>query len=419
MLSQIIKMVETAQGSHAPIERLTDQISAVFVPIVLILSVLAFVVWAALGNPLLGLLSFVGILVIACPCALGLATPTAIIVGVGKAAEKGILVKNAESLEKLRAVNFIVLDKTGTLTKGAPTVTQIKAVGSVKESNALQILASLESSSEHPLAVAIVEKAQVDKITLLDVSNFKTITGQGLQGKVNKTLYYAGNLKLIESLGLKVDTDIIESFAGVGATPIMLASTKDILLYLGISDTLKDEAVQAIQDLHKLGIKVAMLTGDHKLTAQYIGKTVGIDRILAEVMPADKAEEVKKLQQEGYKVAMVGDGVNDAPALATADVGIAMGTGTDVAIESAGLTLLGGNLERLPQAIRLARATFRVIKQNLFWAFFYNIVGIPIAAGILYPLYGLMLNPGIAGAAMAFSSVSVVANSLRLKASRL
>lgn len=414
MLAQIIKMVESAQGSHAPIERLTDQISAIFVPIVLILSVLVFILWTALGNPLLGLLSFVGILVIACPCALGLATPTAIIVGVGKAAQKGILVKNAESLEKLRAVDFIVLDKTGTLTKGQPTVSSI-----LPSDTHFPVLASLENMSEHPLAQAIVDKAKRDKVKLLEVTYFKAIPGQGLEGKIDNTIYYAGNVKLIESLGLSIDHTIIKKFASEGATPIILATKKSIMMYLGISDTLKDESVQAIKDLHALGIKVAMLTGDHKLTAEHIGKQVGIDRVLAEVLPGDKADEIKKLQTEGYRVAMVGDGVNDAPALATADVGIAMGTGTDVAIESAGLTLLGGNLERLPQAIRLSRLTFRVIKQNLFWAFFYNIIGIPIAAGILYPLYGLMLNPGIAGAAMAFSSVSVVANSLRLKAIRL
>ena len=414
MLSQIIKMVENAQGSHAPIERLTDQISAIFVPIVLVLSVLVFIIWTVLGNPLLGLLSFVGILVIACPCALGLATPTAIIVGVGKAAEKGILVKNAEALEKLRAVDYIILDKTGTLTKGEPTLTRISPTNS-----SLQIIASLESNSEHPLSKAIVERAQSNKTSLLPVSDFKSLPGQGLRGKIDKVLYYAGNLKLISSLGIKVDNDILESFAEAGATPIILATSKEIIMYLGISDTLKDESIQAIKDLHKLGLKVAMLTGDHHLTAMHIGKQVGIDKVIAEVMPGDKASEVTKLQKEGYKVAMVGDGVNDAPALATADVGIAMGTGTDVAIESAGITLLGGNLERLPQAIKLSRLTFRVIKQNLFWAFAYNIVGIPIAAGILYPIYGIMLNPGIAGAAMAFSSVSVVTNSLRLKASRI
>jgi Cu+-exporting ATPase len=418
MLSQIIKMVETAQGSHAPIERLTDQISAVFVPIILVLSILVFIVWAALGNPLLGLLSFVGILVIACPCALGLATPTAIIVGVGKAAEKGILVKNAESLEKLRSIDYIVLDKTGTLTKGTPSVTHHKVVSSGKE-NPMQVLASLESQSEHPLAQAIVQHTKDQNVELVSVTNFAAISGQGLQGKVGKTLYFAGNTKLITELGLQVDKTILEEFAREGATPIMLADKKQILAYLGVSDTLKDESVQAIKDLHKLGLKVAMLTGDHKLTAEHIGKKVGIDRVFAEVLPGEKADHIKDLQTKGYKVAMVGDGVNDAPSLATADVGIAMGTGTDVAIESAGLTLLGGNLSRLPQAIKLARLTFRVIKQNLFWAFAYNIVGIPIAAGLLYPLYGIMLNPGIAGAAMAFSSVSVVANSLRLKASRI
>lgn len=415
ILSQIIKMVESAQGSHAPIEKLTDRISAVFVPIVLVLSVLVLLFWTVLGNPLLGLLSFVGILVIACPCALGLATPTAIIVGVGKAAGLGILVKNAESLEKLRNIDYLVLDKTGTLTKGKPAVTSLSAPGNKSEKSALQILASLEANSEHPLAQAIVDRAKNDKIKLLDVSSFKAIPGQGLQGKINQQLYFGGNVKLIESLGLKIDQNIIRGFAEVGATPIILSTTKEILLYLGISDTVKDESVSVVKDLHKLGIKVAMLTGDHKLAAEHIAKQVGIDRFIAEVMPADKAGEVKKLQNEGYKVAMVGDGVNDAPALATADVGIAMGTGTDVAIESAGLTLLGGNLVRLPESIKLARLTFRVIKQNLFWAFAYNIIGIPIAAGILYPLYGIMLNPGIAGAAMAFSSVSVVTNSLRLK----
>ena len=416
MLSQIIKMVETAQGSHAPIEKLTDKISSVFVPIVLILSILVFIVWTILDNPLLGLLSFVGILVIACPCALGLATPTAIIVAVGRAAQNGILIKNAESLEKLRSVDYIVLDKTGTLTKGEPTVTQIVPVGARRGSPvSFQVLASLESQSEHPIALAIVAKAKEEKVKIFDVSDFKAIPGQGLQGKIGTALYFAGNTKLIKSLGLSVDAAITANFARVGATPIILATRQQIIMYLGISDTLKDEAVKAIDDLHKLGIKVAMLTGDHKLTANHIGKSVGIDRIFAEVMPGDKADQVKQLQNEGYRVAMVGDGVNDAPALATADVGIAMGTGTDIAIESAGLTLLGGNLAKLPQAIRLSRLTFRIIKQNLFWAFAYNVIGIPIAAGILYPLYGILLNPGIAGAAMAFSSVSVVANSLRLR----
>lgn len=417
VLSQIIKMVETAQGSHAPIEKLTDRISAIFVPVVLAVSVLVLILWSLLGNPLIGLLSFVGILVIACPCALGLATPTAIIVGVGKAAELGILVKNAESLEKLRSVDYVVLDKTGTLTKGQPTVTNIYPAGAN-----LAILASLEKLSEHPLASAIVARAESEHLSLLPVSNFKTLPGQGLQGKIGGTLYYAGNLQLMEHLKLKYDQKIIEEFAKVGATPITLATKDKIVMYLGISDTLKDESAATVHALHQLGVKVAMLTGDHQLTAEHIGKSVGIDEIFAEVLPGEKAAIIKQIQNRTPRpggVAMVGDGVNDAPALATADVGIAMGTGTDVAIESAGITLLGGNLVRLPQAIKLSRLTFRVIKQNLFWAFAYNVISIPIAAGILYPLYGIMLNPGIAGAAMAFSSVSVVTNSLRLKAAKL
>lgn len=407
VLSQIIQMVENAQRSQAPIERLTDRISSIFVPVVLALAILAFVIWSILGNPLLGLLSFVGILVIACPCALGLATPTAIIVGVGRAAEQGILVKNAEELEKLCQVDYVVLDKTGTLTKGTPTLTHI-----YPENSDLQLIYSLEKESEHPLATAIVDRAQQQNLQPLPVTSFTAIAGQGVKGKIGKTEYYAGNAKLMTELGLQVDPQIIAKFAREGATPLMLANKKTILAYLGVSDTLKDESAQAIKDLHQLGIRVAMLTGDHQLTAEHIASQVGIDRVFAEVLPADKASHIKKLQAEGHRVAMVGDGVNDAPALATADVGIAMGTGTDVAIESAGLTLLGGNLARLPQSVRLARATYRVIKQNLFWAFIYNIIGIPIAALAL-------LSPAIAGSAMAFSSFSVVTNSLRLRRIKL
>jgi Cu2+-exporting ATPase/Cu+-exporting ATPase len=418
VLSQIIKMVEAAQGSHAPIERLTDQISAIFVPIVLVLSVLTFIIWTVLGNPLLGLLSFVGILVIACPCALGLATPTAIIVAVGKAASIGILIKNAEAIEKLRSIDYVVLDKTGTLTKGTPQVSSINlASKKMSEDQAINVLASLENNSEHPLAQAIIEYAKLDSFAR--VSEFTAHPGLGVQGKVSKQAYYAGNLKYISSLGLEVDTQLMSEMASRGETPVMLATTKEIILYIGISDTLKDESVKVVKDLHRLGIKVAMLTGDHPETAAYIARQVGIDKVIAGVLPAGKASEIKELQKLGHKVAMVGDGVNDAPALASSDVGIAMGTGTDVAIESAGITLLGGNLSRLPQAIKLSRLTFRVVKQNLFWAFAYNIIGIPVAAGLLYPLYGILLNPAFAGAAMAFSSVSVVTNSLRLKASRI
>jgi len=427
MLSQIIKMVEEAQGSKAPIERMADQISAIFVPIVLVIAIVILFLWLLVGSQFmpfsqaltLGILSLVGILVIACPCAMGLATPTAIIVGVGKAAQNGILIKNAESLEKFNSINFVVMDKTGTITKGAPEVTDIQAVGSHSEKQILQLLASLENHSEHPLALAIVEKAKEKKLNLHKVKDFEAIEGKGLKGVINGTQYFAGNLKLAADLKIAVDEEIINAFASQGKTPVVFIVKKKVAGYIGIADTIKDDAKEAVQLLHKQGIKVAMLTGDNRRTAQYIGKQVGIDKVIAEVLPGDKAKEIQKLQKEGYKVAMVGDGINDAPALATADVGIAMGTGTDVAIESAGITLLGGHISKLPKAVTLARATMSIIKQNLFWAFFYNTLGIPIAAGVLYPFFGILLNPAIAGAAMGFSSVSVVANSLRLKTKQI
>ncbi len=409
MLSQIIKMVENAQGSKAPIEGVADKISSIFVPTVLVLALLVFIVWAAaVGNFTLGLICFVGILVIACPCAMGLATPTAVIVGVGKAAENGILIKNAESLEKFDSVNFVVMDKTGTITKGQPEVTDI-------EGNNLQILASLENLSEHPLAKAVVEKAKVENVNIVKVDNFQAIEGKGLKGSIDNVEYYAGNLKLATDLSLNIDEEKIAGLTNQGKTPIILMTKSDVLDYVGIADTIKDDAKETVEKLHRLGIKVAMLTGDNKNTANYIAKQVGIDKVFAEVLPGDKAKSIQELQKEGYKVAMVGDGINDAPALATADVGVAMGTGTDVAIESAGITLLGGQISKLPKAVKLAKATMRTIKQNLFWAFFYNIVGIPIAAGLLYPIWGILLSPAIAGGAMALSSVFVVGNSLLLK----
>lgn len=423
MLSQIIKMVEEAQGSKAPIERLADKVSAVFVPVVLVFAVVILLLWLLVGPQFmpfsqavtLGFLSFVGILVIACPCAMGLATPTAVIVGVGKAAQHGILIKNAESLEKSSAVNFVVMDKTGTLTKGKPEVTDITVTGALSETDVLQLLAALESHSEHPLAQAIVDKAKLQKLSLSEVTDFAAIEGKGLRGTIKNKKYFAGNQKLAADLSVSVDTTIVDSFASQGKTPIMLILEKEVLAYVAIADTIKDDAPQVITELHTQNIKVAMLTGDTRQTAEHIARQIGIDRVIAEVLPADKAAEIKKLQSEGYRVAMVGDGINDAPALATADVGIAMGTGTDAAIESAGITLLGGQISKLPRAIALARATMRTIKQNLFWAFFYNVIGIPIAAGLLYPFFGILLNPALAGAAMAFSSVSVVLNALRLK----
>lgn len=427
MLSQIIALVENAQGSKAPIERIADRISAVFVPVVLVGAVVVFGVWILIGPQFipyseafsLGLLSFVGILVIACPCAMGLATPTAVIVGVGKAAESGILIKNAENLEKSNSINYVVLDKTGTITTGAPVVTDVIPVSEYKKTDVLRLIASLENHSEHPLAHAVVDKAKDQKIALLPVTNFAALEGKGVSGEIDGKKYRAGNLMLASEESVAVDASVVHALTSEGKTPVILMKDTSVIAYFGIADTLKAGAVEAIARLHKLGIQVAMLTGDHRQTARYIGKKAGIDQVIAEVLPADKAHEVEKLKKQGHRVAMVGDGVNDAPALATADVGIAMGTGTDVAIESAGITLLGGNIEKLPQAFVLARTTMSVIKQNLFWAFFYNVVGIPIAAGILYPLLGIMLNPGIAGAAMAFSSVSVVLNSLRLKTMRI
>jgi Cu2+-exporting ATPase/Cu+-exporting ATPase len=426
LLASIIKMVEEAQGSRAPIQKLADQISGVFVPVVLIISVLTLIVWLAVGSQFMpfnealtyGLLCFVGILVIACPCALGLATPTAIIVGVGKGAQNGILIKNAESLEKLHKVNTIVVDKTGTITKGKPEVTDILPSyddESLDGVEILKLIASLEKNSEHPLAEAIKEKAKSMDIQLAKVEDFEIIEGKGLKGTIGGKMYYAGNLKLMDDLSLDYDKDLIDKLSKQGKTPVLFTDDKKVLATIAISDTIKESSADAVARLHKLGIKVVMLTGDNKNTAKYIADLVGIDKVFAEVLPSEKADKVRELQAEGLVVAMAGDGVNDAPALAQSDVGIAMGTGTDVAIESADITLLAGDISKIPQAIRLSKLTMRTIKQNLFWAFIYNVIGIPLAAGLLFPIWGILLNPVFAGLAMAFSSVSVVTNSLRLK----
>jgi Cu+-exporting ATPase len=426
LLANIVKMVEEAQGSRAPIQKLADQISAVFVPIVLVIAVVTLLAWMIIGGTFMpfnialsyGLLCFVGVLVIACPCALGLATPTAIIVGVGKGAQSGILIKNAESLEKLHKVNTIVVDKTGTITKGKPEVTDIiptDSKDSIDISNLLRLLASLEKNSEHPLAMAIIEKAKSMNITLSKVNNFENIEGKGLRGEIDGKLYYAGNLKLMNDLGIKYDMSLIDSLSKQGKTPVLFADVNRVVATIAISDTIKESSADAVARLHKLGIKVVMLTGDNTNTAKYIADLVGIDKVFAEVLPAEKADKIKELQAEGLIVAMAGDGVNDAPALAQSDVGIAMGTGTDVAIESADITLLAGDISKIPQAITLSKATMRTIKENLFWAFIYNIIGIPLAAGLLFPVFGILLNPVFAGLAMALSSVSVVSNSLRLR----
>ena len=426
-LSQIIRMVEDAQGSKAPIQALADKISSVFVPVVLVLAVIALDLWLLIGTPYLGfsqalsygLVSFVGILVIACPCALGLATPTAIIVGVGKGAREGILVKDAATLEKLHKVTTVVVDKTGTLTRGKPELVSIKNISEKSESDIISVLAGLENKSEHPIAHAIVSSAKERKIDIPTVTGFEAIKGKGVKGLIDGVEYFAGNTKLIQDLGLSFDTESITKETTEGKTPVLLATKEKLLGVFMVADAIKPEAIEAVKNLHKLGIKVVMLTGDNKNTARYIADQVGIDEVVAEVMPADKLAKIKELQSKGYVVAMAGDGVNDAPALAQADVGIAMATGTDVAIESAGITLLHGDVSKIVKAIRLSKLTMRGIKQNLFWAFIYNIVGIPLASGIFFPFFGWLLSPVFAGFAMAMSSVSVVTNSLRLKVKKL
>jgi len=427
LLAQIIKMVEDAQGSKAPIQALADKISAIFVPIVLIIAFLSLGAWLIIGSQYLGfsqalsfgLVSFVGILVIACPCALGLATPTAIIVGVGKGAKEGILIKDAATLEKLHKVNTVVVDKTGTITKGKPTLVDIQNFSNLKDDELVSILASLEKKSEHPIAHAIVNYAQEKNISISDVSNFEGIQGKGLKGKIKDTEYFVGNAKLVSDLKISFDANKLDEFTSQGKTPVILATNEKVLGFVMVADEIKTESVEAIKNLHALGIKVVMLTGDDQKAAKYIGSLVGIDDVVAHVLPQDKLEKIKELQSQGRIVAMAGDGVNDAPALAQADVGIAMGTGTDVAIESAGITLLGGDISKLVKAIKLSKITMRGIKQNLFWAFVYNIVGIPLATGAFYPIFGWLLNPIFAGLAMAMSSVSVVSNSLRIKAKKL
>ena len=427
MLFQIVKMVEEAQGSKAPIEKLADQVSALFVPVVVVLASAALLVWMLVGQMFLpfsqaislGVLSFVGTLVIACPCALGLATPTAVIVGVGKAAQNGILIKNAESLQKLHSINYVVMDKTGTLTKGKPAVTDIVPVGNMAETEILHLMYSLEKHSEHPLAHAIVETAEAQNLTASTVENFVALEGKGLKGKILEKQYYVGNTTLAKDLGITVDGSELKTLTAEGKTLVLLMSKNQLLAYVAIADVIKESAQTTVKKLHSMGIKVAMFTGDNTRTAGYIAEQLGIDTVIGELLPQDKLDEIRKLQEGGYSVAMVGDGINDAPALAVADVGIAMGTGTDVAIESAGVTLLGGSISKLPKVFALSKATMTTIKQNLFWAFAYNVVLIPVAMGALYPINGWLLNPMLAGAAMAFSSVSVVLNALRLRWVRL
>ena len=427
LLAHIINMVEEAQGSKAPIQALADKISSIFVPVVLVLAFVSLGAWLIIGTPHLGfaqalsfgLVSFVGILVIACPCALGLATPTAIIVGVGKGAKEGILIKDAATLEKLNKVNTIVLDKTGTLTRGKPEVVSVKNYLGKDDNVIVAILTALEKKSEHPIAHAIIMYAELKSVSLPTVSSFEALKGKGLRGMIDGVEYFAGNARLITDLHHVIDVQSLEKETMSGNTPVFLATKEKLLALVMVADKLKENAKDAVDQLHKLGIQVVMLTGDDKNTAAYIAKQVGIGEVIAEVTPEDKLNTVKKYQAQGRIVAMAGDGVNDAPALAQADVGIAMATGTDVAIETAGIALLGGDISKLVKAIKLSKITMRGIKQNLFWAFIYNIVGIPLAGGLFYPIFGWLLNPVFAGLAMAFSSVSVVSNSLRIKAKKL
>lgn len=422
MLSSIIKMVENAQGSKAPIEALADRVSSIFVPTVLAIAFTTLVLWIIIGIPILGqslaisygLLSFVGILVIACPCALGLATPTAIIVGVGKGATHGILIKDAESLEKLSKVDTIVLDKTGTITKGKPEVTNIIILDPVyKKTDITKIAASLEVLSEHPLGLAIKDYALSQNITLDKVDDFIAIEGIGIKGKIKDLNVF------IHKPETKDINEGLKELQNEGKTVVIIEVNNKKIGLIALSDTIKDNAKEAINKLHKKRIKVIMLTGDNHLAAKYIANQVNIDDVYSEVLPKDKTDKILSLQKEGRIVAMAGDGINDAPALMSADVGIAMATGSDIAIESAGVTLLHGDIYKLSEAITLSKKTFATVKQNLFWAFIYNVIGIPIAAGILFPIWGIILNPIFAGLAMAFSSVSVVGNSLRLKVKKI
>lgn len=416
VLFQIIKMVENAQGSKAPIEALADQVSSVFVPVVLALALLVFIIWILAGNFTMAFVSAIGILVIACPCALGLATPTAIIVGTGKGASKGILIKDAESLETLHKVTAVVFDKTGTLTKGEPQVTDLIPASGVLQEELLQWIVSLEKNSTHPLAQAIVVHGEKEDIRRLEVRDFENVEGKGVTGVIGEHKVLVGNAALMAEYQIPMTLE--NEFARLskqGKTVMSVASDEKLVGIVAVADVVKPESKDVIQKLHALHIKVAMITGDHQDVADAVARELGIDIVFAGVLPADKANKVKELQGQGMIVAMVGDGINDAPALAQANVGVAMGTGTDVAIEAADITLLKGNVDKLLSAIVLSRNTFAVIKQNLFWAFGYNVIGIPIAAGILYPFFGITLSPVFAGAAMALSSVSVVTNSLRLK----
>ena len=427
MLAQIIKLVEEAQGSKAPIQRLADKVSSIFVPAVILIAIASFLFWFFLAPKFLTIAApfifsftvFVAVLIIACPCALGLATPTAIMVGTGKGAENGILIKNAEALETAHKLTTIVFDKTGTLTKGKPEVTDVVILDSkYVENDVLKFAAVSEKGSEHPLAEAIINYAKSKKIAVSEASHFEAISGKGVVAKHKSYNILVGNDKLMEQYKIKINDEInqkINQLEEQGKTTVIVSVNNSVIGLIAIADTLKENSKEAIDELKKMNIETIMITGDNERTAKAIASQVGIDKVLAEVLPQDKESEIKKLQSQNKVVAMVGDGINDAPALAAADVGIAIGAGTDIAIETGSIVLIKNDLRDVVKAIRLSSYTIKKIRQNLFWAFFYNAAGIPIAAGILYPFFGFLLNPIIAGAAMAFSSVSVVGNSLLMR----
>jgi len=424
VLAQIVRLVREAQGSKAPIQRLADVIAGVFVPVVIAIAVLTFAVWAVFGprpSFTFALLNFVAVMIIACPCAMGLATPTAVMVGTGKGAENGILVKGGETLEMAHKITTVVFDKTGTLTKGEPEVTDVLAVAGTAREDVLRFAAGAERTSEHPLARAILKKAEEAGLTAMPAEEFRALEGLGVEARVEGREVVLGNEKLMRERGF--DISLVAARAAVltgdGKTPVFVAAGGRFLGLIAIADTLKEGAPAAVAGLKKLGLEVVMLTGDHRNTAEAIGRAAGIDAVIPEVLPADKVGEIRKLQAAGKKVAMVGDGINDAPALAQADVGIAIGSGTDIAREAADITLMRSDLGGVAKAIELSRRTIRTIKQNLFWAFIYNVIGIPIAAGVLYPFFHILLNPMIASAAMAASSFSVVSNSLRLRRAKI
>ncbi len=421
LLAQIVRMVGEAQRSRAPIQRLADVVSFYFVPLVVIVALITFIVWAWIGPEprfVYALVNAVAVLIIACPCALGLATPMSIMVGTGRGATAGVLIKNAEALETLEKVNTLVVDKTGTLTEGKPKLVSIIAQADFSETELLNFAASLERGSEHPLAAAIIAAARERELDLSETAEFQSLTGKGVSGKVNDKTIALGNQRLMDDLSVNVDPGTetqADKLRQAGETVMFVAIEGRFAGLLGVADPIKETTSEAIRLLHEEGLRIVMLTGDNRTTAEAVARRLGLDEVIAEVLPEQKSEVIKRLQSEGRIVAMAGDGVNDAPALAQAQVGVAMGTGTDVAIESAGLTLVKGDLRGIVRARRLSRGTMRNIRQNLFFAFVYNVIGVPIAAGVLYPIFGLLLSPMIASAAMTFSSVSVIVNALRLR----